>query len=70
MELRREGVLGIALTSRLDQGRLVAESIYEPLSQIFKVLEPELVDRNTLWDVDHIYGHWADGRDYFLKKYM
>ena len=52
--------------SLLGQDRLVDEVVYKPLSKLFKVEDSEKANHNTLMDVDHLYGHWVDNREYFL----
>jgi len=50
-----------------EHGILADESIIKCLHVIFEA-EGEPRRRNTLWDIDHLYGHFVDNRDWFLTN--
>ncbi len=52
--------------SRLGQDLLADGEVMDKLQRLFGIDNPANANSRTLWDVDHLYGHFAAGRDYFL----
>jgi hypothetical protein len=52
--------------SRLGHDLLVEEETSEVLHEIFGVEDIAAADQNTIWDIDHLYAHYAASHDVFL----